>query len=197
MRICKVKNCEVKNYSNGYCSKHYAQKRTHGKILKRTIFDKNEIICKGNICEIVLYKGRSTPMETARAIINNDKKILNKIKKYKWHLGNHGYAIYNNNKILLLHHLILPKRSKLTVDHIDTNKLNNCKSNLRYATKTENLRNRKAKGYCWNKKDKRWQPYIRVKYKQINLGSFINEEDAIKARKQAEIKYFKEFRYKG
>ena len=39
--------------------------------------------------------------------------------------------------------------------------------------------------------------YITVDTKRLHLGYFENKEDAIKARKEAEQKYFGEFAYKG
>ena len=35
----------------------------------------------------------------------------------------------------------------------------------------------------------------RINYKKINLGAFDNKDDAIKARKEAEKKYFGEWSY--
>jgi hypothetical protein len=49
-------------------------------------------------------------------------------------------------------------------------------------------------GVNWLKKNKKWRAYITVDNKQINLGSFENKEDAIKARKDAEIKYGRRFK---
>ena len=51
-------------------------------------------------------------------------------------------------------------------------------------------------GVTWHKLSQKWQSEIRVDGKKIYLGLFINLEDAIEARKQAEIKYFGEFRNK-
>jgi hypothetical protein len=56
MRICKVPECDTKQYcSTGYCSKHYQQFRKYGKILERSNYDPNEFIIHGDICWIILY----------------------------------------------------------------------------------------------------------------------------------------------
>lgn len=48
-----------------------------------------------------------------------------------------------------------------------------------------------AKGVSWDKEYEKWVAYIGFKNKLIKLGRFENLEDAIKARKEAEEKYFK------
>ena len=55
--------------------------------------------------------------------------------------------------------------------------------------------NKKSKGYCWNKLRNKWQAQIKINKKCIHLGYFIDKKDAIKARKEAEKKYFGEFAY--
>ena len=89
------------------------------------------------------------------------------------------------------------------IDHIDGDKINNKINNLRLATKSQNNMNRSIlgsnnnSGYTgvgWNKKDKKWSARITIDGVRKFLGYFINIEDAIKARKEGEIKYFGEFR---
>jgi hypothetical protein len=90
------------------------------------------------------------------------------------------------------------------VDHEDGNGLNNKIKNLRLATTPENGRNRRLQktntsgitGVHWNKRRKKWEAHIKVNFKKKWLGYFVNKEDAIQARKEAEKKYFGEFRRK-
>ena len=49
-------------------------------------------------------------------------------------------------------------------------------------------------GVHWNKSANKWRAAIKYKNKHINLGYFEKLEDAGKARKDAEMKYFGEFR---
>ena len=100
-----------------------------------------------------------------------------------------------------MHHGIDPLEK--LVDHIDGDKSNNKINNLRLASKSENGRNRVnlpsnntsgVIGVCWDKKAKKWKAYIMINGKTKHLGYFINKEDAIKARKEGEIKYFGDFR---
>lgn len=69
--------------------------------------------------------------------------------------------------------------------------------NCRWATGSEqsiNQRIRKTntsgyKGVSWEARRNSWLAKITLNYKSIHLGNFENIEDAIKARKQAEIRY--------
>lgn len=75
---------------------------------------------------------------------------------------------------------------KLVVDHIDTNKLNNCLSNLRIVTSRTNSNRKHLKstsnftGVSWHKTTKKWYSSIVIDGKKIHLGYFNNEEDASK-----------------
>jgi len=88
------------------------------------------------------------------------------------------------------------------VDHIQPDMpLPNVASNLRLATNAENLWNSGRRtnntsgvtGVNWHKRDKKWRSYIMVNAKFINLGYFTDYDDAVAARKAAEVKHFGEF----
>ena len=86
-------------------------------------------------------------------------------------------------------------------DHADRNALNNRKSNLRFATKSENARNQSVSkrntsgviGVGYYKPGDKWRAYIEYNNQFISLGYYVDKEDAIKARLEAEQKYFGEF----
>ncbi len=93
-----------------------------------------------------------------------------------------------------MHHGEIP--CGLEIDHINRDRLDNRIENLRLATRHEqnlNMSKRKSTsgitGVCWSKKDKRWQALIGFKGKSYYLGQFIEKRDAIKARRDAEIKF--------
>lgn len=90
------------------------------------------------------------------------------------------------------------------LDHINSVKCDNRIENLREATNKQNGKNFKIKsnnksgvtGVTYDKINNKWRSTIKVDGKQISLGRFIHIEDAIKARRESEIKYFGEWRRK-
>lgn len=193
MKTCKVEGCNNYVCKKEYCNRHYLQNYRHGKVLNRTIYDKNKIVIKHDYAEIVIYNKKCFEVARTKIDLNDVKKV----KDIKWRLCN-GYAktdIKNNGKIknTSLHRIILGNIENKEIDHINRDPLDNRKCNLRFCTRQENVRNRKAKGYTYSKKRNKWMANIMVNYKNINLGYFKKEEDAIKARRDAEKKYFGEF----
>ncbi len=91
--------------------------------------------------------------------------------------------------------------NKRCVDHIDGNKMNNHHENLRYATHSENGRNRKNqtntssvyKGVCWHKKAKKWVAHIQINSKLKHLGIFTNEREAAEAYNAAAVEHCEEY----
>ncbi len=109
-----------------------------------------------------------------------------------YNIGGNGYPqTCIRYKLTYLHHRILPAKKGITVDHVNNNKLDNRIENLRYATYAQNNTNKKAKGF--KRSGNGWTAYIQVNGTPIYLGYFANEQDAIRVRREAEIKYFGEF----
>jgi hypothetical protein len=85
-----------------------------------------------------------------------------------------------------MHRLILGiTDAKLDVDHRDGDGLNNCRGNLRVATRLQNGSNQRKransntyKGVCFDKSRKLWMAGIKVNYKRLNLGRFPSELEA-------------------
>ena len=83
------------------------------------------------------------------------------------------------------------------IDHINGVKDDNRISNLRDVTHAENNKNKSMQsnntsgvnGVRWNKADRKWRAFITVEKKFKYLGGFQEIEDAIAARKAAEVKY--------
>lgn len=132
--------------------------------------------------------------------VSNSPRV--KIGSVAGGLNNHGYiVIVINKKHYLAHRLVcLYMYGKLPperMDHINHVRDDNRIINLRLASSQENNRNASRRkdnksgcvGVSWHPKANKWQAYINVNNNEIYLGVFLDIDDAIKARKQAEIKY--------
>lgn len=83
------------------------------------------------------------------------------------------------------------------IDHINHDKTDNRIENLRKVSGAVNQRNRPQHcdntsgitGVCWYKRYKCWRVQIRANGKPKHIGYFENFEDAVAARKAAEVKY--------
>lgn len=139
-----------------------------------------------------------------------DTEDFELVSKYKWNYLKIGYASTSvggrKNKITLyMHRVIMCPCNGFVVDHINGNKLDNRKANLRLCLQSENSKNRikssnrnKTSSYkgVYKRKDGRkkcWTTKIKVNRKNIIIGSFYNENDAALAYNQAAIKYHGKF----
>lgn len=134
-----------------------------------------------------------------------DLEDWNILKDYKWHRETMwGYAVTNamfNGKrtSVRFHQVIMGQKKGLLIDHINRNTLDNRKENLRFVPQNVNginkglFSNNKSgyPGVSWRKDHNRWRATIKHNGKQVDLGSYVLLEDAIRARKEAEEKYYK------
>lgn len=141
---------------------------------------------------------------TKGAVALVDDEDYDRLAQHKWYI-NHGYAVRhktiftNQRKRVYMHREIIDIKPGYECDHIDCNKINNQKSNLRQATHSENVANQmprvgtssRYKGVF--RDGKKWRARIRINNKPISLGTFIYEIDAAKAYDEAAIKHFGKF----
>ena len=101
---------------------------------------------------------------------------------------------YKTHSIVFIHvHGYAPKN----IDHINHNGRDNRIANLREVTHQENHKNQKkgknntsgVTGVIFRRDTRKWAAQIMIDGKHKSLGSFVDKEDAIKARKQANIDY--------
>lgn len=141
-----------------------------------------------------------------------DLEDYDKIKDICWQIDNRGYVIGHSirtkpQKVLRMHRVVMNITDKnIVIDHIITeDKNDNRKQNLRITTQNMNCKNRRLSirntsgitGVSWHKLKKKWYAYIGVDGKRIGLGFYNNINEAIKIRKEAEVKYYGEYRYQG
>jgi hypothetical protein len=130
-------------------------------------------------------------LENSEQVVFLDIEDVNKVRKYKWYLNKKTGYIYTytgKNKWIYLHRFILDVQdSKIQIDHVYQNKLDCRKSQLRICTNQQNAFNRqnkgikktsKYKGVCWEYRVKKWRATIFFSYKQIYIGTFLDEKEA-------------------
>ena len=119
-----------------------------------------------------------------------DSEDLEKIQTRAWqNSGNNYFKTNYKNKNLYLHRFIMGEPEGFAIDHINHNKLDNRKSNLRICTRAENQWNRGLqknnssgyKGITFNKTKGKWQSYIKHNKKNVFVGHFNTPEEAYAA----------------
>ncbi len=155
---------------------------------------------RGDMKEIRLTQGKVTLV---------DDEYFEWLDRWKWCYGSSGYAMRtvrrSDNKpfTLRMHRLIaLPHDNEFT-DHINQDKLDNRRSNLRVCSTHNNSCNREKqknntsgyKGVYKRDDSPKWEARIQIKSKQISLGWYSSKHLAAVAYNNAALHHFGEFAY--
>ena len=143
-------------------------------------------------------------------LIKVDDSDYENVSRFKWSIKQERdglYAVRNTlkkdgKKRIYMHHEIVGKPPLgMVIDHKDCDGLNNQRSNLRFATKSQNGANRGYeirntsgfKGVSWDVKRDKWQVGIQINKHRFALGRFTDINDAARAYDAAARKHFGEF----
>lgn len=140
-----------------------------------------------------------------RALV--DAQDVSLVAGYHWYLVNSGYAFAQcgDGKRIGMHRLILGLADDdgRVGDHINRDKLDNRRCNLRAVTYAENNRRRvggkpvgassQFRGVSWTVSKRRWRAAIKVDYRTKCLGYFRSEEDAARAYDAAARQFYGAF----
>lgn len=123
-----------------------------------------------------------------RAMVDDGDFV--ELSKHRWYYHK-GYAVRNvwsdgKQHTVFMHRLINHTPSGLDTDHINRNKLDNQKHNLRSCDRTTNVNNTGArrtsksgiKGIYWHTNEKRWRAQKTVGGRKYFIGRFNSSEEA-------------------
>ena len=147
-----------------------------------------------SICTIPLTKGLF-------AVV--DKCDYERLSQYKWFAKRCGHSWYAarglKGRTYFMHWGVLGRKEGFITDHINGNGLDNRRENLRFATQSENRRNRRKwqgknyKGVRYREDMKKWEALIRVDGKLKSIGYFDRAIEAARAYDRAALEHFGEF----
>ena len=128
-----------------------------------------------------------------------DDEDFGPLSKYSWNRQSCGYARAEvEHRKVYMHRLILGLRpgDRKHVDHLNGDRLDNRRVNLRTVTRYQNNQNRKPfkatgsgyRGVTWDKARRCWKAYYGLDGKMINLGRFATAKEAalVAAKARAE-----------
>lgn len=196
------------------CKKHHSQAKKYGKVLDsnpRNCHDLNGYRIEGDIVFFELYDHKSNIVSEFMI----DKEDLELIKYHKWcYSSSTGYVLTGNNfgknKRVPLHRFLFfgYDNNDIIIDHINNNKLDCRRSNLRKTNKMRNSQNKsmqtgKRKNACgivgvyYDKHRNKYAVDIRYNNIALHLSRFKIFSEAVYVRFVAELLLFKEFRHTG
>lgn len=189
MKTCSVLGCDRPVYGKGFCKAHHQQVRVHGRIVSANIRRRgNDYEIRQDHAELILRDIAGN--ETARAMVDLDD--LCRARQYTWSLHSNGYVrCMHKGRTTYLHRVLLRLMSGgQEVDHIDRDKLNNRKSNLRCCPHWVNACNKAHTVQPTRLKRNLRKPYRAQLVRNgrvIRLGYFCSEEEARQALDEARL----------
>jgi hypothetical protein len=123
------------------------------------------------------------------------------LNQWRWYLGN-GYAIrMEKGKIISMHRQIMQPPKRMLVDHINHQKEDNRRVNLRVCTRLENMYNRSKRrgsvsrfnGVTYKKSQRKWVGTVWFRGKVIWSAYFNDEIEAARAYDRKAVEMFGQY----
>lgn len=134
-----------------------------------------------------------------------DEDCLDTLTRFKWEITKSGYvfSIRTHGRVRMHRFVLGFGKNSPDIDHINRNKLDNRRSNLRVCTHAENMCNRRGWGATSQYKgvratnDNRWLARIEFEGMNLTLGRFETEVAAALAYDKAARVYRGRFAYQN
>ena len=106
------------------------------------------------------------------------------------------------HEMIRMHRFIMNAPRGMYVDHVNHNTLDNRRANLRLCTPSQNQQNKRKQksnksgvvGVHQSKRTGKWVVQIRVDNQVLSLGGYRTLEEAAQVRRDAEVKFHRDFR---
>lgn len=163
-----------------------------------SVFDRREPIRSGDEWQIPLHGHGGT--FHGWAVV--DASDFDAIKNIAWTVDARGYVVGrppNSVRPVTLHSLLMQVDTGMVADHINGDRRDNRRKNLRVCSQKENARNAASKNALSGFKgvsctpNGKWRARIMVDGKEVNLGRFVTKEEAGAAYNRAAIEHFGEY----
>lgn len=154
---------------------------------------------------------RTIPVGDAVATI--DDEDYDDLAQWTWTLERRSRRVYARRQshegavrqLVYMHQHVAARaglvQGQYDIDHVDANGLNNCRCNLRLATRSQNNANQRLsvrntsgyKGVYWSRAARKWAAQIGIAGKRMYLGLFSDEQSAARRYNEAARTHYGEF----
>lgn len=148
---------------------------------------------------------KELPLSRGRVALVDDDDF-DWLNQWKWFIVGPGYAgrlkrTAGTTASIYLHRFIMDAPADWRVDHINSDKLDNRRANLRLVSSRQNQQNRQVaahstsgyKGVCWHKRFAKWHVRITVNGHRLHLGYHADLETAARLYDAAARHFFGEY----
>jgi len=137
-----------------------------------------------------------------------DDDLFAYLNQWRWHCDKQGYVVrtqyykdIKGSKNIYMHRIINETPVAMETDHLNGDKADNRKSNLRTATRLQNAQNKGLtksnksgfKGVHWCQRAKKYIAKIKNDGRSIHLGTFSDKLEAARVYNEAAVKYHGDF----